>query len=410
MATPAPRTAVSSAPRRLSARTGVDAAGDDVHQYLVEVGGHRLLTATEEQRLGQLLELGVYLRELSASEASGEAPGRNADEAALVEAACVRWLRLGLTAPAEVDLPAEYPEPESALLWQILPHEARWWCARHTCREWQTELASLRALLTECRPFVDAHVRRIVFETEQARATLIESNLRLVVAIAKKYLGHGLGLLDLVQEGNLGLIRMVEQFDWRRGCRFSTFAGWHIREAVVRALAEHGRTVRLPVRVVMTLGQLRRMSRRLEQDLGREPLDAELAAELGMSVERVRQLLQSDRQPISLDSLVGAERDTPLGEFVADETAPDPAGELDALLLEDEVDQLLDTLPPRPRQVLRSRFGLADGCPHTLEEIGRELGLTHQRVSRIEARALRALRRQVANNGATQAGTADRLA
>ncbi|WP_242622631.1 RNA polymerase sigma factor RpoD [Lachnoclostridium sp. Marseille-P6806] len=305
---------------------------DPVRMYLKEIGKVPLLSADEEIDLAKKMEAGRLAEELSAKGITETAGG----------------------SPEGLELTEEELE-----------------IVRDKSRE---ELALMQSRGTD------------------AKNRLAEANLRLVVSIAKRYVGRGMLFLDLIQEGNLGLIKAVEKFDYRKGFKFSTYATWWIRQAITRAIADQARTIRIPVHMVETINKLVRVSRQLLQDLGREPTPAEIAAEMGIGEERVREIIKIAQEPVSLETPIGEEEDSHLGDFIQDDNVPVPAEAAAFSLLQDQLQEVLDTLTDREQKVLRLRFGLDDGRARTLEEVGKEFNVTRERIRQIEAKALRKLR------------------
>ncbi|MDO8503860.1 MAG: RNA polymerase sigma factor RpoD [bacterium] len=256
-------------------------------------------------------------------------------------------------------------------------------------RQYLREIGRVRLLIAEEEVEL---AKRTEKHDRKAKERLTQANLRLVVSIAKKYVGRGLSLLDLIQEGNQGLIRAVEKYDWRKGYKFSTYATWWIRQAITRALADQARTIRIPVHMVETINKLFRISRRLMQELGREPTAEEIGSELELTPERVREIFKIAQETTSIDAKVGDDEDSFLGDFIEDTSQPSPVDQASRELLKENLEEVLQTLSDREAKVLRFRFGLNENKPMTLEEVGREFGVTRERIRQIEAKALRKLK------------------
>ena len=282
--------------------------------------------------------------------------------------------------------PAENDEFEAALEEELAQDSS---VVNDSVRVYLKDIGKIELLSAE-REFVLAE--KMAQGDEAAKSEIIESNLRLVVSIAKKYTGRGMPFLDLIQEGNIGLMKAVEKFDYTKGYKFSTYATWWIRQAITRSISVHGRTIPLPVHIVEKINKLRQISRAAMQRLGREPNDAEIAQEMGCSVEKVREIIKYAQDPISLEERVGKEEDSVIGDFIPDANAPDPEQIVSRTILREKIMEALDSLTPREASVIKMRFGLIDGRVRTLEEVGEEFNITRERIRQIEAKALRKLR------------------
>src|SRR5881394_2848441 len=405
---------------------------DPVRMYLKEIGKVPLLTAEEEVNLAKSIELGeqalvspalsvVHLYELGVEVKKRMALGRPKEYVDEATRFTVKALRFPLEAEAnskEISYEAKVLIEETVglidaarrdperLTFRILPQYAK----IHGPAEGAERLGELVMLGAELRDILVKHLdklaqldsdeqralRRLADELIQkgddARHNLTEANLRLVVSIAKKYIGRGMSFLDLIQEGNIGLIRAVEKFDYRKGYKFSTYATWWIRQAITRAIADQARTIRIPVHMVETINKLIRVSRGLLQELGREPTAEEIAERMLITADKVREIVKVSQEPVSLETPIGEEEDSHLGDFIPDNQALAPSDAASHKLLKEQVESVLEGLTGRERRVLQLRFGLEDGRTRTLEEVGREFNVTRERIRQIEAKALRKLR------------------
>ena len=280
-------------------------------------------------------------------------------------------------------LPADLDEPEA------LPEDVENAKLDDPVRMYLKEIGRIKLLTPEEEQEI---AKKMAEGDEDARKRMSEANLRLVVSIAKRYVGRGMQLLDLIQEGNLGLMKAVEKFDYTKGYKFSTYATWWIRQSITRAIADQARTIRIPVHMVETINRVLRTSHSMVQKLGREPTTKEIADELHIEESKVEEVLKIAQEPVSLETPIGEEEDSHLGDFIQDDEASQPSEEAEKTLLREQLEEVLSTLTPREEQVLRMRFGLTDGKPHTLEEVGKEFDVTRERIRQIESKALRKLR------------------
>jgi RNA polymerase primary sigma factor len=400
---------------------------DSVRMYLREIGQVKLLDGQREVELAAAMERAEYLarRRAQLADDFGNPPAPDVLARAIYHSLKQAWIH-PRTVYSEVfsdnALPAkdvllsrmlplsQHPQEAIDLVckrFDLAPDELET-SLRDRYVEWELLPPSLQTLCREGDGWpTDEAVDHVIRERldrlqrrwddtldsgERAKSALIQANLRLVVSVAKKHVGRGMGLLDLVQEGNLGLIRAVEKFDYHKGFKFSTYATWWIRQAITRAIADQARTIRIPVHMVETINRVIRKSRQLQQELGREPTSEEIGAALEMAPERVREILKISQEPVSLEMPIGEEDDSNLGDFIEDQKAPAPADVASVQDLKTQLNTVLNELAPRERDVIRMRFGLIDERAHTLEEVGKAFDVTRERIRQIEAKALRKLR------------------
>ncbi len=398
---------------------------DPVRMYLREIGRVALLTGEQEVKYSQQMERREYLLKVQANLGDGDIPSADMIGRAVYHIFREGWIyadalykatypnraatskldmlskllpvtqlpenQLSRTASTLDKAPEELEEElrRRRVEWDLFPKQLQ---EQLSDPDAWLENDAAAEILEHCRYTMERDYNRMMVEGAHAREQLTEANLRLVVSVAKKYVGRGMSMPDLIQEGNLGLIRAVEKFQHHKGFKFSTYATWWIRQAITRSIADQARTIRIPVHMVETINRLIRTSRRLQQELGREPTSEEIAKEMELAPEKVREILKISQDPISIEMPIGEEEDSSLGDFIEDQKALAPADAASYQMLKEQMEDVLDSLSERERKVLELRFGLDDGRTRTLEEVGREFGVTRERIRQIEAKALRKLR------------------